>query len=109
MFLFLFVCFIFVLVFPSEVWGVVVFFVLLSILSFFFFFSFIFSFWFFLSFIHSLRAIWAMAVVGNSYVMTHDLTDTLMKEGNPLFNDALNTFYLRLYGVGHIMVTDILW
>ena len=28
------------------------------------------------------------------------------KEGNVLFNDALNTFYLRLYGVGHTMVTD---
>ena len=27
------------------------------------------------------------------------------KEGNVLFNDALNTFYLRLYGVGH-MVED---
>ena len=25
--------------------------------------------------------------------------------GNVLFNDALNTFYLRLYGVGH-MVKD---
>ena len=24
--------------------------------------------------------------------------------GNVLFNDALNTFYLRLYGFGHIMV-----
>ena len=24
-----------------------------------------------------------------------------MKEGNVLFNDALNTFYLRLYGVGY--------
>ena len=23
------------------------------------------------------------------------------KEGHALFNDALNTFYLRLYGVGH--------
>ena len=23
------------------------------------------------------------------------------KEGNVLFNDALNTFYLRLYGVGY--------
>ena len=23
------------------------------------------------------------------------------EEGNVLFNDALNTFYLRLYGVGH--------
>ena len=27
------------------------------------------------------------------------------KEGNVLFNDALNTFYLRLYGVG-LMVKD---
>ena len=27
------------------------------------------------------------------------------KEGNILFNDALNTFYLRLYGVRH-MVKD---
>ena len=27
------------------------------------------------------------------------------KEGNILFNDALNTFYLRLYGVRH-MVED---
>ena len=25
------------------------------------------------------------------------------KEGNALFNDALNTFYLRFYGVGHIV------
>ena len=29
----------------------------------------------------------------------------LRKEGNTLFNDALNTAYLRLYGVGH-MVKD---
>ena len=27
------------------------------------------------------------------------------KEGNILFNDAFNTFYLRLYGIGH-MVKD---
>ena len=25
------------------------------------------------------------------------------KEGNVLFNDALNTFYLRLHGVGHMI------
>ena len=25
------------------------------------------------------------------------------KEGNVLFNDALNTCYLRLYGVGHVV------
>ena len=29
----------------------------------------------------------------------------LERKGNVLFNDALNTFYLRLYGVGH-MVKD---
>ena len=28
------------------------------------------------------------------------------KEMFYLFNDALNTFYLRVYGVGHKMVTD---
>ena len=28
-----------------------------------------------------------------------------MKEGNVLFNDTLNTFYLQLYGIGH-MVND---
>ena len=27
----------------------------------------------------------------------------LMKEGNVLFNDALNTFYLWLYGVEHMV------
>ena len=27
------------------------------------------------------------------------------RKGNVLFNDTLNTFYLRLYGVGH-MVKD---
>ena len=26
-----------------------------------------------------------------------------MKEGNVLFNDALNTFYLRLYGIRHMV------
>ena len=25
------------------------------------------------------------------------------RKGNALFNDALNTFYLRLYGVGHMI------
>ena len=28
------------------------------------------------------------------------------KEGNVLFNDALNTFYLRLYGVKHMIVRN---
>ena len=28
----------------------------------------------------------------------------MIKEGNVLFNDALNTFYLRLYGVRHMVM-----
>ena len=35
----------------------------------------------------------------------NSVCDIGTKEGNVLFNDALNTFYLRLYGVGH-MVKD---
>ena len=31
--------------------------------------------------------------------------NVIRKEGNVLFNDTLNTFYLRLYGVRH-MVKD---
>ena len=40
-------------------------------------------------------------------IMTLNIFNTQRgrKEGNVLFNDALNTFYLRLYGVGH-MVKD---
>ena len=37
--------------------------------------------------------------------MVKDHSDSERKEGNVLFNDALNTFYLRLYGVRH-MVKD---
>ena len=38
-------------------------------------------------------------------VKDHSYSERGRKEGNVLFNDALNTFYLRLYGVGH-MVKD---
>ena len=40
-------------------------------------------------------------------VLFNDTLNTfyLRKEGNVLFNDALNTFYLRLYGIKH-MVKD---
>ena len=37
--------------------------------------------------------------------MTSDIQERTRKEGNILFNDALNTFYLRLYGIRH-MVKD---
>ena len=41
-----------------------------------------------------------------SYFLVLDAWQTLgRKEGNVLFNDALNIFYLRLYGVRH-MVKD---
>ena len=33
----------------------------------------------------------------------YHITATPCKEGTVLFNDALNTFYLRLYGVGHVV------
>ena len=38
-------------------------------------------------------------------VIWHQTYGKGRKEGNVLFNDALNTFYLRLYEVGH-MVKD---
>ena len=38
-------------------------------------------------------------------VEDHSDSERGRKEGNVLFNDALNTFYLRLYGVRH-MVKD---
>ena len=43
----------------------------------------------------------------NTLVAKQHLTATTgtRKEGNVLFNDTLNTFYLRLYGVRH-MVKD---
>ena len=37
--------------------------------------------------------------------MVKDHSDSEKGERNVLFNDTLNTFYLRLYGVGH-MVKD---
>ena len=39
------------------------------------------------------------------YLTTHSTHLVIWKEGTVLFNDALNTFYLRLYDVGH-MVKD---
>ena len=39
------------------------------------------------------------------FTTTHVYLRHWLKTGNVLFNDALNTFYLRLYGVGH-MVKD---
>ena len=33
----------------------------------------------------------------------------MKKEGNVLFNDTLNTFYLRLYGIFNTLIKFILW
>ena len=44
-------------------------------------------------------------VAGSIPLNSADSGFSSMQQGNVLFNDALNTFYLRLYGVGH-MVKD---
>ena len=41
----------------------------------------------------------------NGHSTTHSKNNCPVKEGNVLFNDTLNTFYLRLYGIRH-MVKD---
>ena len=35
-------------------------------------------------------------------ILLNIIINNSSKEGNVLFNDALNTFYLRLYGVRHM-------
>ena len=42
----------------------------------------------------------------NNKAMVHNILSVGRKEGNGLFNDTLNIFYLRLYGVRH-MVKDL--
>ena len=42
-------------------------------------------------------------VLSTTQVGTDERTDERMKERNVLFNDALNTFYLQLYGVRHMV------
>ena len=37
------------------------------------------------------------------YALSKHLILPIRKVGNVLFNDALNTFYLRLYGIGHMV------
>ena len=41
----------------------------------------------------------------NRFLFSQVLISSTRKEGNVLFNNALNTFYLQLYGVEH-MVKD---
>ena len=42
-------------------------------------------------------------VFSMSYISTHREMKQGERERNVLFNDALNTFYLRLYGVGNVV------
>ena len=42
-------------------------------------------------------------MVGNDVVWLNWSYRTNERERNVLFNDALNTFYLRLYGFGHMI------
>ena len=53
---------------------------------------------------HSTVVISESFISSGQNISVHDMK-VHWKEGNGLFNDALNTFYLRLYGVGH-MVKD---
>ena len=48
---------------------------------------------------------WSIEVVQSCIDRTSNehSTNWVRKEGNVLFNDALNTFYLRLYGVTHMV------
>ena len=48
---------------------------------------------------------WLTMLRGKSTPALPIISSKSRKEGNVLFNDALNTFYLRLYGVRH-MVKD---
>ena len=41
--------------------------------------------------------------MASDIVKDHSDSEKGRKEGNALFNDALNTFYLRLYGVRHVV------
>ena len=47
----------------------------------------------------------AIIIIISVLYNVHNVPNSYRKEGNVLFNDALNTFYIRLYGVRH-MVED---
>ena len=48
-----------------------------------------------------LKVVSSMIRMANSHVSLYKMGKE-GKEGNVVFNDALNTFYLRLYGVRHM-------
>ena len=54
---------------------------------------------------HVLRitAVQSQAPICSTYLLEFLRKKIVIKEGNGLFNDALNTFYLRLYGVRHMV------
>ena len=44
-----------------------------------------------------------LSMYSTHFIYCYMASDIWKKEGNVLFNDTLNTFYLRLYGVGHMV------
>ena len=46
---------------------------------------------------------YCFAILRFSKTAVHNAVVGLGKEGNVLFNDTLNAFYIRLYGVGHVV------
>ena len=47
--------------------------------------------------------VYTVLILIGLYVIVAHLISWERDQGNVLFNDALNTFYLRLYGVGHMI------
>ena len=50
-----------------------------------------------------LSQLWNTGLMRTSSMRKHGATSHSEKEGNVLFNDTLNTFYLRLYGIRYFV------
>ena len=60
----------------------------------------------FVSYVSSYKALFPSVgvVCGGTRLSCIPFSDSgIRKEGNVLFNDTLNTFYLRLYGIRHMV------
>ena len=53
--------------------------------------------------ISKLQCVICIIIVFHIISLDSKMSQVGRKEGNVLFNDALNTFYLRLYGVRHMI------
>ena len=52
---------------------------------------------------HASPQLWGFGSLTTSCDRISNILLSGRKEGNIVFNDALNSFYLRLYGVGHMV------